>query len=58
MIRTKTLFYIKSSYNLPVRNKNHPTIEICKTLKQKFKRYFLLTLGRRFGGSKEVQCPR
>ena len=39
LISTKTLFYIKASYNAPVRNEIVPQSKICKTdMKQKFKR--------------------
>ena len=44
LISTKTLFYIKSLYNVPVRNKIISQSKIRKTvIKQKFKCYFLLT---------------
>ena len=39
LISTKTLFYIKASLNVPVRNEIVPQSKICKTvMKQKFKR--------------------
>ena len=45
LISTKTLFHIKASFNVPVRNEIIPQSKICKiVMKQKFKHYFLLTL--------------
>ena len=45
LISSKTLFYIKGSYNVPVTNEIVPQSKICKTgMKQKFKCKFLLTL--------------
>ena len=39
------LVYIKTSYNVPIRNKTIPQSKIEKlSMKQKFKLYFLLTL--------------
>ena len=39
LISTKTLFHIKASCNVPVRNEIVPQSKICKTvMKQKFKR--------------------
>ena len=39
------LVYIKTSYNVPIRNKTIPQSKIEKlSMKQKFKRYFLMTL--------------
>ena len=38
LISAKTLFYIKASLNVPVRNEIVPQSKICKTvMKQKFK---------------------
>ena len=38
LISTKTLFYTKASYSVPVRNGIVPQSKICKTaMKQKFK---------------------
>ena len=38
LISTKTLFYIKASYNVPVRKKIVPQSKICKTVMKQKKR--------------------
>ena len=55
MILTKNLFFLNKTFNVPVRNKIISLSKVRKTvMKQKFKRYFLLTLVYPFHYTKDI----